>query len=103
MPRGCSSTESVSAVIPVALLYVRADRLLTQNRVHSYRVAFGFFFFIPDVHFPDALYKVVLFPVTGKLYCKLHFSQRKCAVKPGRILEPEMVNGLHVIFYNALP
>ncbi|XP_047013914.1 F-actin-monooxygenase MICAL2 isoform X5 [Ictalurus punctatus] len=26
----------------------------------------------------------------GKLYCKLHFSQRKCAVKPGRILEPEM-------------
>ncbi|XP_053490983.1 F-actin-monooxygenase MICAL2 isoform X5 [Ictalurus furcatus] len=26
----------------------------------------------------------------GKLYCKLHFSQRKCAVKRGRILEPEM-------------
>ncbi|KAF7703286.1 F-actin-monooxygenase MICAL2 isoform X8 [Silurus meridionalis] len=26
----------------------------------------------------------------GKLYCKLHFSQRKCAVKHGRILEPQM-------------
>ncbi|XP_060796939.1 F-actin-monooxygenase MICAL2 isoform X1 [Neoarius graeffei] len=26
----------------------------------------------------------------GKLYCKLHFSQRKCAVKRGRILEPQM-------------
>ncbi|XP_047665862.1 F-actin-monooxygenase MICAL2 isoform X3 [Tachysurus fulvidraco] len=26
----------------------------------------------------------------GKLYCKLHFSQRKCAIKPSRILEPQM-------------
>ncbi|XP_034164514.2 F-actin-monooxygenase mical2b isoform X7 [Pangasianodon hypophthalmus] len=26
----------------------------------------------------------------GKLYCKLHFSQRKCAIKRGRMLEPQM-------------
>ncbi|MCJ8737368.1 hypothetical protein PDJAM_G00023100 [Pangasius djambal] len=26
----------------------------------------------------------------GKLYCKLHFSQRKCAIKRGRMSEPQM-------------